>query len=364
METTILDRLDRHARERGDRPALSDPRSDQFDAWDTLSWRGYQAAVHDTTRAFVALGHAPGDAVCIVGPNRPAWVRADLGALAAGGLPAGIYPTAPPEQVEYILGDAGASIAVVCDHAQAEKVLSRKASLPRLKAVVLFPGVQKLPGADIVHTWDEAHALGEGVAPESVDARRNALRSEAPATLIYTSGTTGPPKAVTLSHHNLMWTAHAPVRFFEFRAGERGVSYLPLPHVAEQMLTIHGPLSYGIHIHFVPALALLVTALTQVRPHFLLGVPRVWEKIQSRVEMASLGAPAVRRVIFAQAKRVGLRVNRARFEGRRAGWLDEKVYGIFQGLVYDKLRARLGLDQARYLLTGAAPLPTATRDRF
>lgn len=102
----FLDRLDQHARDRGDRPALSDPRSDQFDAWDTLTWREYQSAVHETTRAFVALGHSPGDAVGIVGPNRPCWVRVDLGAIAAGGMPAGIYATATPEQVEFILGTA------------------------------------------------------------------------------------------------------------------------------------------------------------------------------------------------------------------------------------------------------------------
>lgn len=365
METTILDRLDGHARERGDRPALSDPRNDRFDAWDTLTWRDYQRAVRDTTRAFVALGNAPGDAVCIIGPNRTAWVRAYLGAIAAGGLPAGIYPTATADQVAYILEDSGASIAVVCDRDQAEKILSRKAALPHLKAVVLFPGVEKCSGTDgLVYTWEDAHARGENVSSEAVHGRRSALRSEAPGTLIYTSGTTGPPKAVMLSHHNTLWTAHTSSGLFELHAGDRALSYLPLAHIAEQMLTIHGSISHGVHTHFVPAIDLLVTALVQVRPHYLLGVPRVWEKIQSRVEVASLEAPAVRRAIFGRAKRVGLRVNRARFEGRKAGWLDAQQYRAFERLVYGKLRERLGLDQARVLLTGAAPLSPATRDWF
>ncbi len=119
MTETILDRLARQAEQRGDHPALLDPRSDRFDAWDTLTWRDYHQQVRRVARGFMALGHEKGAGVGIIGPNRTAWVVADLAAMAAGGMPAGIYATSTPEQVEYILADCTARVVDVVDTKQA-----------------------------------------------------------------------------------------------------------------------------------------------------------------------------------------------------------------------------------------------------
>src|SRR6185295_10537748 len=117
-------------------------------------------------------------------------------------------------------------------------------------------------------------------------------------TLIYTSGTTGPPKAVSLSHENLTWTAEIAQQLISLRSGDRGVSYLPLSHIAEQMLTIHVPITVGTHLHFVPVMEQLADALRAIRPDTFFGVPRVWEKIQARVEAGVASAPPIRQRLF------------------------------------------------------------------
>src|SRR5262249_16802343 len=150
-------------------------------------------------------------------------------------------------------------------------------------AVVLFPGQPK-PAEPRVHTWEEALAKAAEVPEATLAEIRAAMKPLDPGTLIYTSGTTGPPKAVPLSHKNLVWTAAAARALTDAEAGDRVVSYLPLSHIAEQMLTIHGPIAMGVTVHFVPALEQLGDALKAVRPNAFLGVPRVWEKIQARVE--------------------------------------------------------------------------------
>ncbi|MCA9555230.1 MAG: AMP-binding protein, partial [Myxococcales bacterium] len=312
-QVTILDRLDQQARDRGDQPAVCDPRGDSYDAWDILTWSQYRDKVAEVARAFISLGHQPGDAVCIIGPNRVAWVLADLGAMAAGGMPAGIYPTSTAEQAEYIIQDSGASIAVLVDAVQAEKVLSVRANLPKLKAVILFPGAEPPTGSPdgLVYRWEEALAKAEATPRERLDSIRSELKSEGAATLIYTSGTTGPPKGVVLTHHNLMWTATTGMSLADTRPGDRCVSYLPMAHIAEQMMTIHGPITIGATAHFVPVLEHLPTALAQVRPHFLFGVPRVFEKIQAKVQAAAAEAPPARKKILAAAQKVGLPVMRA-----------------------------------------------------
>ncbi len=363
-EKTILDRLDRQVRERGDRPAVADPRGESFDAWDTLTWKEYADQTYALARAFHALGHRPGDAVAIAGPNRAAWVIADLAAMAAGGMPAGIYVTLTPEQAQYIVHHSRAPIVVAADHAQARKITAGWDALPHLKAVVLFPGQRPMDGEPRVLTWEQALERGQSVPQATIDEIKRSIASTAPATLIYTSGTTGPPKAVVLSHDNLLWTSGTSRELVDSRPGDRGVSYLPLSHIAEQMLTIHVPITTGATMHFVPVMEKLPDALRAVQPSIFFGVPRVWEKIQAKVEAGVATAPPVRQKLFRAAQEVGLQVHRARFEGRTPPLPARLLYGLFDKLVYSKLRARLGFAELRMSATGAAPMSPATREWF
>jgi long-subunit acyl-CoA synthetase (AMP-forming) len=201
MAETVLEVLAEAARQHAARPAL---RYKREGAWHTLTWSEYHQAVKRTARGFMHLGLQPGQGVVIMGFNRPGWFLSDLGAIAAGGLPVGIYQTSTPEQCRYVSEHAQAAVAVVEDARYLEMFRPLRAALPRLRTVVLMHGRSEEPG---VLSWADLQERAEGVPEAELDARIAAQRPDDCATLIYTSGTTGTPKGVMLSHRNLVWTA-------------------------------------------------------------------------------------------------------------------------------------------------------------
>jgi long-subunit acyl-CoA synthetase (AMP-forming) len=197
--------------------------------------------------------------------------------------------------------------------------------------------------------------------PEAgLDERISAQAPGDVATLIYTSGTTGEPKAVMLTHDNVTWTAEVGIAALGLRAGDNILSYLPLSHIAEQLVSLYGPISFGGCTWFAESMELLGDNLREVRPDFFLGVPRVWEKIQERMQAAGAGSSALQKRIVAWARGVGLAAGYADQQGRRRPLL----HPLANALVFRKVRARLGLDRARILVTSAAPIGRSTLEFF
>jgi len=353
-ERTIIEVFRATAGKRGEAPALGFKRDGR---WQTISWREYHERVMSTAQAFISLGLEPGEGVAILGYNRPEWVIADLAAIAAGGRPAGIYTTSSPEQCRYVIDHGEASIVVVENSEYLDKILSVREQLPGVKAIVVMDDAAK--GDGIWH-WEQLSEEA-GKTPESdLQTRIDNQQPEDTCTLIYTSGTTGNPKAVMLSHHNLVWSAEHTTRIIDIRPEDQTISYLPLSHIAEQVLTIHGPVTTGSCVYFSEGLEQLGENLREVRPHVFMGVPRVWEKIQAQMQAAGAEAPALRRKIAAWAREVGARAEQAYDEGRKP----PLSYGLAKKLVFDKVRKRLGLDRSRYEITAAAPLARDTMDFF
>ena len=296
----VMDVFDRAARTHGPKLAL---RARRNNGWRTYTWSEYHQNVRQTARALIAVGAKQGSGVCIIGYNSPEWFFADIGAIYVGAIPAGIYTTSSPEQCEYIASHCDATVVFVDDQSQLDKFIAIRGNLPALKAIVLMQGETSTPN---VYTWSKFLEAGLKTPESEVDRRVAAQNADQVSTLIYTSGTTGTPKAVMLSHDNLTWTAQATVDLLQVMPNDFAVSYLPLSHIAEQITTLHGPMQFGGFVTFAESMEKLGETLRETRPHYFLGVPRVWEKIQERIMSAGAKNPPLRKKIAAWARRIGL----------------------------------------------------------
>ncbi len=354
MPQTVLDIFEATARAHAERPAMARKRGG---AWQKSSWREFRDAVRQAARALVATGVEPGQGVVILAFNRPEWFVANLAAMAVGARPAGIYTNSTPEQSRYITEHAEAAVAFVENRESLERLQGAGGRPAGLKAVVLMDGSAAEPG---VVTWADFLARGTAAHDPEVDRRTAAAQPDDVATLIYTSGTTGTPKGVMLTHRNLAFIAEAAQKLLPVGAEDRLISYLPLSHIAEQVVSHLLSLATGACVHFAESLEKLPENLREVRPHLFLGVPRVWEKIQAGMQAAGAQASPLRRRIAAWAKGVGLAGGYADQEGRPRPW----TYGLAHRLVFSKVRERLGLDAARMLVVSAAPIAKETLDYF
>jgi long-subunit acyl-CoA synthetase (AMP-forming) len=326
-------------------------------SWHERTFGDYAREVRRAGRALMHLGVEPGGKVSILAPNRPEWMIGALGAMAAGGAPVGIYGTSTADQVGYIAAHAESRVAIVHDAKQLAKFRAEAANLPRLEHFILLDGKPQQPDE---LTWDDFLALADQTADAALDARWKALTPQSVATLIYTSGTTGVPKAVMISHRNVTFAAEGAQRRLGVSERDHLLSYLPLSHIAEQVLSLHAPAIVGYTVSCLEDMTQLGDYLREVRPTVFFGVPRVWEKMQAKMMEAAKSAPPLRRKIAAWARATGLRAWRA----IEAGQKPPLSYYLAKKLVYSKVRERLGLDRCWMMVSGAAAISRSTLEFF
>jgi len=325
--------------------------------WRPTSWGMYGNQVTQAGRALIALGFEPGQTVCILGFNRPEWVILDVAAMGAGGAPAGIYTTSSPAEVRFIVTHAEAPLILCEDEGQWNKVKEERANMPSLKHVIMMKGAPKIAD-DMVMSWEEFLAQGDSIEEKAYFDRVERLDPNALATLIYTSGTTGPPKGVMLSHHNLAWTAGKAIDIIETSTADCSLSYLPLSHIAEQMFTIHTPITTGSRIYFAESIEAVPENLKEVQPTVFFGVPRIWEKFNAGIAAKLKGATGVKAKLVSWARKVGWEANKA--PGQPKGL----QYRLANKLIFSKLKPAIGLGNARVCISGAAPIAREVLEFF
>ena len=323
--------------------------------WQVLKWSEVGQAVRELALALLALGVRAVDRVAILSRNRAEWVHADFAILSAGGITVPIYPTYTPEQVAYIVNDSEARILIVEDPGQLAKALEVRGQMSGLSRLVVMHGYE---GQDAtVLSWDDLRRLGRDRATEfgpALAERVAATRPEQTATIVYTSGTTGPPKGVVQSHDNHMAALGSVARVAPVEAGDVHLLFLPLAHSFGRLEAFIG-VYLGLVTAFCESLERLGDEIREVRPHFLVAVPRVFEKVHARIIADVEKGSRLERTVFGWAMRVGHEVSRRQIARRPLSPLLALSHRLAHRLVFARLHVALG-GRLRFAVSGGAPL--------
>jgi long-chain acyl-CoA synthetase len=335
---------------RGDLVAL---RSKDGDGWVELTYAGMADRVARTAAGLRALGVGPGDRVVLMMRNIPEFHVIDMATVCCGATPVSIYNSSSPEQVAYLAGHCGATLAVVEDLGFAERFLAVRDELDAIGHIVVLSHVADAPSDGGLLPGS---ILTEGVEPLDLGAAAAALSPDMLATVIYTSGTTGPPKGVMITHRNVVWTAQGYLDMLGIDpAGFRAISYLPMAHIAERMSGYYLACLGGFEVTTCPEPSRIGQYAREVRPQTMFGVPRVWEKIHAGVQ-AALASDPVAKDRFDEAVATAAPIAERRTDGT-ASDEDERTWAFLDEVAFRPMRQLIGLDAVQFAVTGAAPIP-------
>jgi long-chain acyl-CoA synthetase len=355
--------------------------------WVGVNWRQADATVREIASGLVARGIVPGDRVCLLGQTSLDWILCDVGILLAGGVTVPIYPSNTADQCEFIVRDSGAKMVIVEDAAQLEKILSVHHHLVTVTSIVHMGGDTKLDKPDargravvaLADVLGSAATAGSIVVPMEVlrasgrawlgahagdlDSHTETVAADSMFTIIYTSGTTGTPKGVVLTHQNLVAGVSSAIRAMQIYDADDQYLFLTLAHVLAREVEWAG-VSLGFTSTISRGIPFIKQDLLETHPTFLASVPRIFEKFYAGIQTALGQAKGLQRAITRWALGVGKEYSAALRGGRTpGGWLAWR-HGIADKLVFSKLRARLGLERCRFLVSGGAPLAAEIAEFF
>ena len=324
-------------------PANVALRAKDGDRWVEWTYADVADRVARAAAGLRTLGVGPGDRVVLMMRNIPEFHVVDLAAMFCGATSVSIYNSSPPEQVAYLAGHSGATVAIVEDLGFAERFTAVRDELPKLEHLVVLSGA-------------EDAAVLEGHDPIDLHAALGHIHPDSLATVIYTSGTTGPPKGVMISQYNVVWTAQGYLELLGIDpVGFRAISYLPMAHIAERMSGHYLAGIAGFEVTTCPDPGLIGQYLREVHPQTMFGVPRVWEKLHAGIQ-AALSASDDAKVRFDQAVAAAEPIAERRTLGTATDE-DEKTWASLDELAFNNVRQLVGLDSLQYAITGAAPIP-------
>jgi len=335
-------------------------RQKDFGIWKPFTWAQYHQRASHFGLGLRALGLPAGGHVGVISENRIEWVLAQMGAGLVGAVTVGVYPTSPTNEVAYVVGHADIEIMVCEDQEQTDKLLAALPELPRLKKIVVMEtkGLRSFAPEvrQFITTFDEVEQLGAASGQQAIiDDALARQRLDDVGLMIYTSGSTGKPKGAMISYRNIRGVVPGIVDRLELSQGTTHLSYLPLCHVAEQMLTSIVPVYIGSQVNFGESIRTVQEDLREVAPTMFLGVPRIWEKLHAAIHIKLQETGGLRRALFHKA----YNACKPLAEKPRSAWsaADKLTFAASYWLVFRALQNFIGLRNAHVALTGAAPIP-------
>ena len=356
-DLTLPQMLRERARTDAQRIAI---RQKDFGIWKPFTWAQYHQRASHFGLGLKALGLPADGHVGVISENRIEWVLAQMGAGLVGAVTVGVYPTSPTNEVAYVVGHADIEIMVCEDQEQTDKLLAALPELPRLKKIVVMEtkGLRSFAPEvrQFITTFDEVEQLGAASGQQAIiDEALARQRLDDVGLMIYTSGSTGKPKGAMISYRNIRGVVPGIVDRLELSRDTTHLSYLPLCHVAEQMLTSFVPVYIGSQVNFGESIRTVQEDLREVAPTMFLGVPRIWEKLHAAIHIKLQETGGLRRALFHKA----YNACKPLAEKPRSAWsaADKLTFAASYWLVFRALQNFIGLRNAHVALTGAAPIP-------
>jgi len=307
--------------------------------------------VRRLSKALRDLGVDKGDRVALMSENGPHWPTVDFATLCAGAVLVPIYPTLLPDQSTYIAGNCGAKVVVAETTAHLEGLLSHVDELPDVKKFVLIKGTSSDPR---VIALDKLIEQGAGVDVADFEARARAIQPDDLATFIYTSGTTGTPKGVMLTHRNIASNVTSGLSVLHLDRKFVALSFLPLSHSFERLVD-YCYFIEGCSIAYAESVAVVAQNMAEVKPHVFVSVPRVYEKVYSRVQEGVAAGSPIKQKLFAWAVGLGRQALPYRLKHQSPpGFLGLQL-ALADKLVFSKIKERLG-GRFEFAISGGAPL--------
>ena len=328
--------------------------------WKSHSWAEFLDAARAIGLGLAALGLKRGEVVSILSEDNKEWIYADLGIQCMGGIVSGIYPTDSAEQVSFLLKNSESRFLLVEDAEQLDKFLEIRDRVPEVRKCVVLDreGLHDFSDGQVLFL-DDLCGIGRREHERDTDRFEReaaASRPDDTAILIYTSGTTGPPKGAMISHRNIVCSAASVLGVLDAREGDEQLCFLPLCHVLERLVSVFVPIAAKSVVNFAESVETVFDNLREVSPVSFTAVPRVWEKIHSRVSLLSREATPAGRWAYDRALACGMERAVRLLEGRPVPPGLEIRFRFWDRLVLANLRRMIGLDRARYIATGAAPI--------
>jgi len=322
-------------------------------AYAPISTQEFGDGVKHLSLGLKALGFEAGQKLCLLSENRPAWTMTDMATLCAGGLTVPIYTTLVSEQIRYIIDDSDATVVVVSNADYWKKVEPLRPGLTKVKHYIIFADEAPAGVLTLKAVMDRGKALAES-RPGLFEELVARVKPEDETTLIYTSGTTGVPKGVILTHDNLISNIKTASDIIQFSSKDTVLSFLPLSHILERMV-MFTYIYKGCTIAFAESVEAVAQNLLEIRPHIMVSVPRVFEKIYAKVMDQVLRSPALRRKIFFWAIKVGKTYGAAKLAGKPVSGGLRFRQSVAAKLVFSKIIAKTG-GRVRFFVSGGAPL--------
>ena len=335
-------------------------REKEYGIWQAVTWQQYFEHVRDFSLGLVSMGLKRGDALGIIGNNRPEWIYAELAAQAAGAVPFGIFQDSILSEVAFIIDHSEAAMLVAEDQEQVDKILDLRDKLPRIQKIIYTdPKGLWDYHEDILIDYYEVEKRGREIHekdPEQFGKNLSTVKETDLATICYTSGTTGNPKGTLLTHGNILSMVAALNEVDPKSPDDQFLSFIPLPWIVEQTMSVFSSLYSAYTVSFPEEPETAMSDLYEIAPSVIVASPRMWEGISREVMVKHLDASFLKRIIYDLCLPIGYRWADFKFDKEEPslGW--KILYWLAYMAMFRALRDRLGFSKVRSAMTGGAAL--------